>query len=149
MGVGNLVGAGLSAGKSAASGGKGGGDGGGGGGGGLDPAMVAWTMMQNLNKIRGRYADLGLGGSTMESMDEAGANLGALAQAAGLQQQEALTASQIGGQNVSNLATLANVANQQNTQSQTQQGIGDVLGSPGGATGGGASGNAPSTPTFG
>ena len=156
--MGSLLSAGIGAIGSLAGGGKGGGDGGSSGGSGstgqLNPFLAAYTLEQNLNKIRGRYADLGLGGSTMESMDESGANLAALAQEAGLDQQSALTAaslaqtqSNIGAQNISNLSSLQNLSN----QNQTLQGVGDVHG-PGGTgtsgTGTGGTGSGGSGPNF-
>lgn len=109
MGVTSLLSAGASA-----AGGKGGGKGGGGGGSsGQDSAQAEWQHMQDLNKIRSRYADLGLGGSTMESMDEAGAGLGFLAN----QQQNDIQQQQLANQTLTAqtgaLGSLTNLANQQ------------------------------------
>jgi hypothetical protein len=117
MGATSLLSGGLGLAKSAA-GGKGGGKGGGdsGGGSGQDSAQAEFQHMQDLNKIRSRYADLGLGGSTMESMDEAGAGLGFLAnqQQAGIQQQQ-LANSTLTAQTGA-LGSLTNLANQQGAQ---------------------------------
>lgn len=74
-----------------------------------------FTRGQNLNRVRDKYADLGLGGSTMEAQDLAGANLASTAQGASLQQlafQDALQSQQV-----------ANAQSQ-----QTGQAIGTALG---------------------
>jgi len=149
MGASSLIGPGISA-LSSAAGGKGG-DGGGGGGGGqnpFDPFALAFANMENLTKIHGRYADLGLGGSTMESMDEAGANLQSLAEAQQLSAQGQQQANQNLTTGVNALGSLSNIANQANqtnqanqATSQTSQGIQDITG------GGGGTGT--SGPTFG
>jgi hypothetical protein len=58
--------------------------------GGIDPFQAAatqFTLGENIDAIKNRYAQLGLGQSTMETQDVSGANLGALAQAAGFEQQ--------------------------------------------------------------
>jgi hypothetical protein len=113
MGATSLLSGGLGLAKSAA-GGKGGGKGGGdsGGGSGTDPAQAEFQNMENLNKIRSRYADLGLGGSTMESMDEAGAGLASLAEQNTLANQNQQTANQTLTAQTGALGSLSNIANQ-------------------------------------
>jgi hypothetical protein len=128
-----LVSGGLGLAKSAA-GGKGGGKGGGdsSGSGAGNEAQAEWQHMQDLNKIRSRYADLGLGGSTMESMDEAGAGLGFLAEQNQLQNQSQQTANSTLQAQTGALGSLTNLANQQGGQ----QAFGAGAASAGGGGGG-------------
>lgn len=72
--------------------------------------MLQYTLGQNMNRVRDQYANLGLGGSTMEAQDLAGQASANVAQGASLQQlafqdalqQNALNA-QIDAQNQSNI----------------------------------------------
>lgn len=130
-----LLSGGLGLAKSAA-GGKGGGKGGdSSGASGTDPAQAEWQHMEDLNKIRARYADLGLGGSTMESMDEAGAGLGFLAQQEQAANQNQQTANSTLTAQTGALSSLSNLVNQQQGQSQFNQGAADQAAS---GTGGAA-----------
>lgn len=131
-GVTGLLSGGLGLAKSAA-GGKGGGKGGAGGGGGGSDPQSAYQYMENLNKIRSRYADLGLGGSTMEAQDEAGAGLANLASQANIQNQSTQT-----GLNA--LSTLSGIQNQQQPASDFQAGTQSA--NTGGTTGSNPAGGA-------
>lgn len=124
-GVTGLLSGGLGLASKAA--GKGGGKGGDSSSSG-DPAQAEFANMEALNKIRARYADLGLGGSTMEAMDEGGQTLASLAEQNQLQNQNQQTANQT-------LSTLGSLANQQGGNAGFSSGF-QTGGTPGAATGG-------------
>ena len=120
MSFGSLLSGGMGLAK--AAGGKGGGKGGAGSSG-QDSAQAEWQHMEDLNKIRSRYADLGLGGSTMEAMDEAGAGLGFLANQENYQTQQQQLANQTLGAQTSALSSLSNIANQRGQQGAVSAGV--------------------------
>lgn len=121
MSFGSLLSGGM--GLANAAGGKGGGKGGSGSSG-QDSAQAEWQHMEDLNKIRARYADLGLGGSTMEAQDEAGAGLGFLAQQEQFGQSQQQLANQTLGAQTNALSSLSNIANQQANNPPASPGVG-------------------------